>query len=399
MKKVICIVLLMLFCFNISVSAAEPYVTARSAVLIDAETGQVLFEKDKDKKVYPASITKVLTVYLAENALDKKTVLTASEAAIDSVPKDSTNIAIDYGEQLTAEQAMYAAILMSANDACNLLAEGVSGSIDEFVKLMKTTAQSMGAESTNFANTNGLPDAQHYTTASDFAKIVQEICKDKGFLKIFGETEYTIPYTNKKDEPRNFVAKHRMLRLNKYADLGIKGGKTGYTTDAMHTAVTLAEKDGKRFIAVVIGADSLGKLFSETEAMLQYGYQDFVKVEVSSSELESKKEEDVRYTPTGNVSFYLSNDQTKSDLTYTYTKDGILISDKNGKMLGVLPVIVTGFMSEAVNVILSVLKWIGIIIVSLFVLRILYVRHRKKKLRKSRWKRQRALLMMDKEKK
>ncbi|MBQ7040253.1 MAG: D-alanyl-D-alanine carboxypeptidase [Clostridia bacterium] len=394
MKKLTALILAALVLLSgFSAFAVKPEISSISAILIDAETGQVLFEKDKDKKVYPASITKVLTVYLGEKALDGTELICASEEVVDTVPKDSTNIAIDYGEVLTSEQAMYATMLMSANDAANMVAEGVSGSISEFVKLMNTTAQEFGAESTNFANANGLPDDNHYTTASDFAKIVKGVSTDPEFLKIFGALEYTIPSTNKKAEPRNFVAKHRMLRLEKYADCGVIGGKTGYTTKAQHTAATLAEKDGKRFIAVVFGSSDMGTLFSETEAILHHGYDDFVKTTVTKEEVGIKEEGNLRYTPIENATFYLPNNYTKNDITTSFTDSGVVICDKEGNILANMKVEVTEIVTKSQRVFRKVLTVIVVLVVLMFVLSWYNRRRRRIKRRKERWQKERAELM------
>ena len=393
-KKISALLLVILtLLYSVNVLAVTPEITSKSAILIDADTGQVLFSKEKDKKVYPASITKILTVYLAVKELNPDKELVGTKTAIDSVPKDSTNIAIDYDEKLTAEQAMYAAMLMSANDACNLIAEGISKSIPEFVKLMNTTAQEMGSTNTSFNNSNGLPDENHYTTASDFAKIVRGAVQSEEFCKIFGATSYTIPETNKKQEERNFVAKHRMLRLDKYNDLGIVGGKTGYTTEALHTAATLAEKDGKRFITVVFGADNLGILFNETESILHHGYDDFVKTIVSADEIEIKTEGNYKYTPKGEASFYLSNDMSKNDLEYSYAEEYVRITDKNGNLLGTIPFEKSEIVTKPIRILKAVLKWGVISLVVLIVVISLIRRHNKKKRRREKWKRERAEIM------
>lgn len=386
----ICMIMVLSF---VEVFAAKPEINAISAILIDAETGQVLFEKNKDKKVYPASITKVLTVYLGAKNLDGTEKITASDEAVDTVPKDSTNIAIDYGEVLTSEQAMYATMLMSANDAANMVAEGVSGSISEFVKLMNTTAQSFGAESTNFVNVNGLPDENHYTTASDFAKIVRGVSTDEKFLKIFGALEYTIPYTNKKSEPRNFVAKHRMLRLDKYKDSGVIGGKTGYTNVAKHTIATLSEKDGKRFVSVLFGAPEMGLLFTETEKMLKHGYEDFTKTTITKEEIGIKEEGNLRITPIEDVTFYLPNQYTKEDISSTITENGIVISDANGNILATMPVEVTEIVTKSMRIFRTVLIVILVLLILMFFVGRYNKRRKMKMRRRERWQKERAKLM------
>lgn len=394
LKKITALIICTLIILSsVQVLAIKPDISSLSAILIDAETGQVLFEKNKDKRVYPASITKVLTVYLGAKNLNGTELITASEEVVDTVPKDSTNIAIDYGEVLTSEQAMYATMLMSANDAANMVAEGVSGSISEFVKLMNTTAQSFGAESTNFANANGLPDENHYTTASDFAKIVRGVSTDEKFLKIFGALEYTIPYTNKKSEARNFVAKHRMLRLDKYKDSGVIGGKTGYTKAAQHTVATLSEKDGKRFVSVVFGAKEMELLFTETQAILNHGYNDFVKTTVTKEEIGIKEEGNLRFTPTENATFYLPNQYTKADISADFTENGVIISDKEGNILATMPVEVTEIVTKTMRIFRTIV--IVIILLLIFMIFVSWYNKKKrmKKRRRERWQRERAILM------
>lgn len=344
MKKIAILFLALLYVFpNFCVSAekknsAKPKIVSRSAVLMDAETGQVLFQKNGTEKAYPASITKVLTVYLAAENCKPNEKMTASRTAIDAVPKDSTYIAIDYGEELTVEQAANAAILMSANDASNVLGEHVSGSLDKFLKLMNDTAKKFDAENSHFTNTNGLPDKNHYTTALDFAKITKGCLQNKEFKEYFGNINYTIGPTNKKTEPRNFTAKHRMMYMDKYAYLGVKGGKTGYTKQALHTSVTYAERDGKKFVVVVLGSESIGQNLRDTEALLKYGYDGVPETTVTAKEIGSKTEGDITYTPKGKVRIYLTDGLKKEQLTYRFNKKQVSVLDPKGNTLGTLEV-------------------------------------------------------------
>ena len=190
----------------VPVSATEvPKISSGAAVIIDATSGQVLYDFNMNQKKYPASITKVMTVYLG-STLDFGKKLTASAAAIDAVPRDTSNIALDYGEELTAKDALHAAQLMSANDACNVIAEAVSGSMEGFTELMNQTAEKFGAKNTHFVNSNGLHSREHYTTAYDMAVITKNALQNEKFRKIFCSVQYTIDHTNKKAEKRNFVA-------------------------------------------------------------------------------------------------------------------------------------------------------------------------------------------------
>ena len=391
MKKATCFLIAFLCLLaSISVCAQEnvPDITAKSAIMIDAVSGQILYEKNKEQKVYPASITKILTVYLAVKDRDPQQEITASKEAIDAVPKDSTNIAIDYGEVLTVEQAANAAMLMSANDACNLLAENTAGTMDAFVKQMNTTAQYFGATATNFTNTNGLPDENHYTTAQDFAKITQAIIQQQTeFNKYFSQVTYSIPPTNKKSETRNFVSKHRMMHMDKYKYLGVVGGKTGYTTQASHTGVTYAKKDGKEIIVILFGAESLGKLYEETEELLLYAYNNFTATVVTAQEIGEKIEGKTHYAPQGKASFYLANDFSKQDLTYTFSNDAVLITDKEGNLLSSLPVEVYEVIPLGEKIMQIVWKAVALLVILVilwYVYLIIKARKRRKQRRKQR---------------
>lgn len=396
MKRFFCTVWTAIFLSLLFVPAyAEieaPEITSKSAVIMDAANGQILFEKNKDEKVYPASITKIVTVYLAAKNCDKSETVTGTHAAIDSVPKDSSNIALDYGEALTVEQACAAAMLMSANDAANALGEHVSGSIDEFVKLMNTTAQMFGANATHFANTNGLPDENHYTTAQDFAKITRGMVNDSAeFLRYFGMVNYTIENTNKKTEPRNFVAKHRMMHMDKYKYLSVAGGKTGYTTQAEHTAVTYAKKDGKEIIVVLFGAKNLGVLYNETRDLLEYAYNGFTPVTVTAEEIGSKEVDGKVVSPVGKASFYLLNTYTKADLEYKFSDKNVIICDKQGNVLSTLSASVTENTSAKSGGFGSVLLKIGIGVLVVLILFGLWMvadrTRRKRKVRKMKRRR------------
>ncbi|MDF2520269.1 MAG: DacC, partial [Clostridia bacterium] len=158
---------------TISVYAEPPQVAAPSAILIDAETGRVLYEKNADVKRYPASTTKVMTGLLAAeyNKPDEK--VTASQNVVN-IERGSSQIYVVPGEVLTMEQLLYALMLESANDAAIAIAENISGSIEEFAKLMNERAKSIGAVNTNFVNPNGLHNDNHYTTARDLALIARE---------------------------------------------------------------------------------------------------------------------------------------------------------------------------------------------------------------------------------
>ena len=369
-----------------NVYAKEPDIKSRAAVLIDAQTGQILYEKNKDEKLYPASITKVMTLYLAAES-ENQELAKASEEAIKAVPRDTSNIAIDYGEEFSLEQLMFAAQLMSANDACNVIAEHVSGSVEDFVALMNKTAKQFGTRNTNFANANGLVDKNHYTTAYDFALITKNAIKNEDFLKVFSTLKYSIPYTNKKKEERNMVAQHRMMHWPQYSYLGVIGGKAGFTTESQHTLVTYGEKNGVEVIAVVLKCPEFNTIYKDTEALLNFAYNDFERVTIQASDVEPKTVKYTTYTPKGEVTFWKQKSES-GDYTYDYNEQGVDIVSPSGAVMGSLEVEVKTITPWWKVVLYIILTVIGLLVAwLLFMYIVLVIRYNNKKRRKRTLKR------------
>ena len=275
MKKriVLCCVLLALWIGALPVSAVvEPGdIDAEAAILVDADTGQVLFEKNGYSRMYPASITKIMTGMLAMEHLDRDDIVIASSEALRT-SYDSTTANIQAGERLTVDQVMYAMMLPSANEAANILAEATSGSIDAFVELMNQRAYELGAQGTRFSNTHGLPSDTHYTTAFDMALITRQAIQTPGFMGYFGASSYSMPATNKYGA-RHFTNTHPMLVPGSSSyDSRVIGGKTGYTGQAGYTLVTVAQDAGRTLITVVLNSD---REFYDTRTLLDYGFDEF----------------------------------------------------------------------------------------------------------------------------
>lgn len=276
---------------TVQATAAPPSIISDSAVLIDADTGQVLYSKQMDKKQFPASITKIITVALGLENAELSDTIVMSEEAVSSVGRDTSHIALTGGEEITFEHAAYAAMLMSANDACNGIAEHVSGSIPAFAELMTKKAAEWGAKNTNFNNANGLKDELHYTTAYDMAMIMRHALTIDKFRKIIGTKTYEMPPNNKQKETRYFANQHSMLIDPKFYYDGIIGGKAGYTTVAQYTLVTAAERNGITLIAVVMKSPKLNDKYHDTKALLDYGFENFSSFEISAEELSSENTE------------------------------------------------------------------------------------------------------------
>ena len=262
-----------------------PIINSDCYVVIDADSGQVLFEKGMNKRMYPASITKIMTILLACEKANPDTVVTMSEyATVTTVPRDSSHIALTTGQNVRMEDLMYGAMLASANDACNGIAESVSGSIEAFAKAMTDRAKEIGAVNTNFANANGLFDENHYTTAYDMALITREAIKNEDFTTIFGTVRYEIAPDNIRKEVFPVATGMELLKpTNPLYYSGIIGGKTGYIPDAGYTGVVVAERNGMTLIAVTLSADSANDRFADLAALLDYGFDNFSKKYVTDA--------------------------------------------------------------------------------------------------------------------
>ena len=205
MRKITLLFVTFILIFStLPISAAEdsaPEIQSTSAIMMQAGTGRIMYEKDPDAKAYPASTTKIMTGLLAVENLDPKTELTVSESAIQ-IDRDGSNMGLLKDEVLTVEQLIYGLLVHSANDAANVLAEAVAGNIPAFVDKMNVRAAELGMDHTHFVNTHGYHDDEHYTTARDLLKLAVEAMKNDLFRQVVATATYTIPPTNKYPEER-----------------------------------------------------------------------------------------------------------------------------------------------------------------------------------------------------
>lgn len=258
-------------------------ITAESAIVMEINTGTILYEKNIHDKHYPASITKIMTTLLClENASLTDTV-TFSENAINSIEPGSSHLWIAPNEQISMEDCLYGIMLMSANEACNGVAEHVAGSIEAFVDMMNNKAASLGCKNTHFANPNGLWREDHYTSAYDMALIASAAMKNSVFRKITGTKTYSIPKTNL-NKKRGLYNKHNMLYPITYPKYGYEyciGGKTGYTNIARWTLVTFAKKDDLEIVSVVMKTagppNTEPNEYTDTIKLMNYAIENYEK--------------------------------------------------------------------------------------------------------------------------
>lgn len=267
-----------------SVNESNLEITSEAALLIDTNTGKVLYGKNENEKKYPASITKILTAILViENCnLDDK--VTVSYDAISIVPSGYSVAALQVGEELTVEELLKVLLIHSANDAANVLAEHVAGSIESFASMMNSKATELGCKNSHFVNPSGKHEKDHYSTATDIAIIMKYCMQNPTFKSIASSKSCIIPATNKYEE-RVFTNTNELLNVdtreiesNYYYKYAI-AGKTGYTTEAKNCLVSIAKKDDLELICVVLGAgktaNGLSARFIETKKIYEYGFNTY----------------------------------------------------------------------------------------------------------------------------
>lgn len=283
-----------------------PDINAESALLIDNKTNKVLYSKDMNRKMFPASTTKILTAILVleNHSLDEK--VTASYNAVMTIPSGYSTASIQIDEVLTVEQLLELLLVHSANDAANVLAEYTGGSIDSFVAMMNTKINELGLSDTHFTNPYGLQDNNHYTTAHDLAIIMQYCLKNDDFRKIAGQASCAIPSTNK-SEPRKYSSTNELLiagNSNYYPNL--IAGKTGYTSEAGECLVSAAYNDNLELVNVILNSNNR---FKDTRSLYNYGYTNFsIKNIVNEKDIITNVEVKNATKDTKNLNLLVSED-------------------------------------------------------------------------------------------
>lgn len=265
-----------------------PGVQAEAAVVMEASTGTVLYEKNPHEQLYPASITKIMTTLLALEHCGLEEEVTFSYESVHNIDRNSTHIFRDVGEIMTMEQCLYAVMLGSANDCAYAVAEHAGKGYENFIAMMNDKAASLGCVDTHFNNPHGLTEEEHYTSAYDMALISREALKNDTFRAITGTKRYTIPFTNKHPNEETPLVNHHKMLTNYQGDTQFLydyciGGKNGYTDLARRTLVTFAEKDGMVLICVVLKEDNNAD-YTDTRQLLDYCFDNFTMWNVAEHE-------------------------------------------------------------------------------------------------------------------
>jgi D-alanyl-D-alanine carboxypeptidase (penicillin-binding protein 5/6) len=343
MRKISTIVLVISFIlnFNLYSFAQEvfPDTGSPSIILIDSKTGQIIYEKNSHEKLYPASITKVMTalITLEKCKLDEKTI--ASKNAVFSIEPGSSTASFQQGEELTVEQLLYALLLNSANESANILAEHVGGSIENFANMMNARAKELGALNTHFVTPNGLHKEDHYTTVYDMSLIAKKAMTIPEFRKIVSTVKYQMPATNKYDKgDKYFINGNKLIKVNNsksptnsYYPNAI-GIKTGYTTKAGHSLIAGASSNGMELIAVFMHAEIVNGImqpYSDSIKLFDYTFNNYLVQEplkagglVKQMTIAGTKQP-LRVIAQDNIHFLTPKDLLKPYTVSEYTNTGL----------------------------------------------------------------------------
>ena len=270
-------------------TADPPSINSRSAIIVEPTTGKILYEKNAHEKTYPASTTKILTALIVMEQCNLDDIATASYNAIGLVPDGYSNANIQQGEELSIRDLLYVLLIPSANEAANVLAEHVSGTIEDFAKLMNKRALELGCENSHFVNPNGIHDENHYTTAYDLYLIARECQKHEIFNLIVNTASYTLPKSNRYFlEDRTFTNTNSLILPNSksYYYEFANGIKTGTTSQAGHCLVSSCSKDDLDLICVVLGGNNnsqgLDDRFIDSINLFNYVYNNYKIAEVAN---------------------------------------------------------------------------------------------------------------------
>ena len=300
------------------VKETEPY--GKAAILMEKDTGAIIYSKNIDEKLYPASITKIMTALLAIENLNLNDEIVFTNQMLAGLPSDAAIQGVSVGERMTVRDCLYSLMLRSNNDMAVALAYAVSGSEKAFAELMTQRAKELGAENTNFVNASGLHNPNHYITARDMALITKAATSNPTFQEIWSTAQYKLPATNMSGE-MNIPHRHNMLvsgRADYYQYA--TGGKTGYTDEAGRTLVTCAEKDGLNLICVIMYSTN-EYITGDTKDLFNYGFNNFKKITIQGNE--------ERFGQSLGARFDIVNEVYGNDVSMFSLGEGSVVIPKN----------------------------------------------------------------------
>ena len=342
MKKVLLIIMSFL-CFNLNVLAEEDFApTAKSAILVDNLSGKVLYEKNADEKLAPASMTKLASMLIVMETIDNGSLKLEDKVTIseEAANMGGSQVFLQAGEVYTVHDLLKSVAIASGNDAVVALAEKVGGSVGGFVDMINKRLKELGATNTNFVNPHGLDAEGHYSTAKDMSIIARELLKHEKILEF---TSIYEEYLEKNDGSRIWLVNTN--RLVRFYD-GVDGLKTGFTKTAGYCLTATAKKDNFRLISVVMGEDTTENRSSDTVKLLNYGFNTF-KINIIKTKgtvlgkvrIEQGKEDSANITLLNDATELLKNTDPISEYKFNVKVKTLKAPAKNGDIVGTAEII------------------------------------------------------------
>ena len=343
MKKILILLLLLISIPLVKAEETEDLApNAKSAIMIEASTGEILFQKNKDEKLAPASMTKMMSMLLIMEEIENGNLkwdemITTSEKASSM---GGSQIFLKVGEKMTVEDLLKGVAIASGNDAVVALAERVSGSEEQFVKRMNIRAKDLGLKNTNFINATGLTADNHYSSAYDMSLIAKELVKHEKIL------EFTSTYEDylRKDTKSPFwlVNTNRLVRFKE----GVDGLKTGFTDEAGYCLTATMKKDNMRLITVVMKEENTSKRSADTTKMLDYGFNIYMvqtildeKTTIEKKKVELGKTLTTEIVPKENITILNKKSDDQKNITYKTNINKIIAPVKKGDKVGTIDII------------------------------------------------------------
>lgn len=342
MKKIILSLTLLLIPAFVYAEEVDLAPNAKAAIIVEASTGTILYQKNIHEKLPPASMTKMMGMLLVVESVEKgqinwDDIVIVSENASSM---GGSQILLETGEKMTVDDLFKGVAVASGNDAIVALGEKIAGTEEMFVKMMNDRAKELGLKNTNFKNPHGLEEANHYTSAYDISKIALELVKHPKVL------EYTGIYEDylRKGTNREFwlVNTNKLVRFNQNVD----GLKTGYTKEAGYCLTATASKDGMRLITVVFGEPESSTRNKETTGMLDYGFSMYSVEKLLSKDLKvgtikiyASNKETYEIVPMKDVNILNNKTQEKRNVTYEINTKTLSAPIKKGEVVGKLKII------------------------------------------------------------
>lgn len=343
MKKILILLLLFISIPLVKAEETEDLApNAKSAIMIEASTGEILFQKNKDEKLAPASMTKMMSMLLIMEEIENGNLkwdemITTSEKASSM---GGSQIFLKAGEKMTVEDLLKGVAIASGNDAVVALAERVSGSEEQFVKRMNTRAKDLGLKNTNFINATGLTADNHYSSAYDMSLIAKELVRHEKILEFTGTYEDYLRKDTK--SPFWLVNTNRLVRFKE----GVDGLKTGFTDEAGYCLTATMKKDNMRLITVVMKEENTSKRSADTTKMLDYGFNIYMvqtildeKTTIEKKKVELGKTLTTEIVPKENITILNKKSEELKNITYKANIDKIVAPVKKGDKVGTIDII------------------------------------------------------------